>query len=76
MDRSDEFSLNDEDKFCFAKLALAKLLRSLLKYNGEMMSEEKIQFYESFVIDYSKHLCEVEYKHSAEPYLFYVMLTW
>ena len=36
----------------------------------------QIEFYETVVIKYSKHLCEVEYAHSPEPYLFFVMLTW
>lgn len=70
-----EIKLDDESKFCYAKLALAKLMSAFFKYQ-ESLREEFVVMYEELAIKYSKDLCEADFTHSPEPYLFYVMLTW
>lgn len=70
-----EIKLDDESKFCYAKLALAKLMSAFFKYQEEL-TEEATLLYEELAIKYSKDLCEADFTHSPEPYLFYVMLTW
>ena len=74
-ERRKDISFTDEDKFCFAKLALAKLLGSM--YGRFDFIEEKLfSKLENLVVTYSKYLCEVGFDHSPEPYLFFLMLTW
>ena len=70
-----EIKLDNESKFCYAKLALANLMSAFFKYH-EYLSQESFVMYEELAIKYSKDLCEADFTHSPEPYLFYVMLTW
>ena len=70
-----EIKLDDESKFCYAKLVLAKLMIALFKYQDDL-TQETVLLYEELAIKYSKDLCEADFSHSPEPYLFYVMLTW
>ena len=74
-ERRNDISFTDEDKFCFTKLALAKLL-GYLSGRLDYIEEETFLKLENLVVTYSKYLCEVDFDHSPEPYLFFLMLTW
>jgi hypothetical protein len=68
-----EHYLTDDVKLCFIKLASVKLLGSLNSKQYEFIRPEKFRELELMVITYSKHLCEVDYDHSPEPYLFFLV---
>jgi hypothetical protein len=74
-ERRKDISFNDEDKFCYTKLALTKLL-VFMSRRSDFIPEPMFLSMEQLVVTYSKYLCEVGFDHSPEPYLFFLMLNW
>jgi hypothetical protein len=74
-ERRKDISFNDEDKFCYTKLALTKLL-VFMSRRSDFIPEAMFLCLEQLVVTYSKYLCEVGFDHSPEPYLFFLMLNW
>ena len=68
-----ECYLTNYVKLCFVKMASIKLLGSLNSRQYEPIEDDKFQDLELMIINYSKHLCDVDFNHSPEPYLFFLV---
>jgi hypothetical protein len=70
-----EISLTNDDKLCYIRLALAKLLGHLFHKKVDEIDAETFENLEDRVVIYSLDLIEVDFDN-PEPYLFYLLLTW
>jgi hypothetical protein len=68
-------SLSNDEKLCYIRLALAKLLGHLFRKKVDPIDAQTFETLEDQVIVFSLDLIEAEF-NNPEPYLFYLLLTW